>query len=103
MEQVAEASSNVRLATQQQRSASEQVVEAMEQVSVASREVSATAQKIAIAAGGQAEMAGDLQIVASARPGSSSGSASFPSGDPADQVGAPDPRFAGIGADNSGF
>jgi methyl-accepting chemotaxis protein len=65
MEQVAEASSNVRLATQQQRSASEQVVEAMEQVSVASREVSATAQEIAVAAGGQAEMAGDLQVVAS--------------------------------------
>jgi len=66
MEQVAEASSNVRLATQQQRSASEQVVEAMEQVSVASRQVSATAQQIAVAAGGQAEMAGDLQVVASA-------------------------------------
>jgi methyl-accepting chemotaxis protein len=90
MEQVAEASSNVRLATQQQRSASEQVVEAMEQVSLASREVSATAQQIAIAAGGQAEMAGDLQIVASARsePPPLSGDA-----------GAPDPRFAGIGAD----
>ena len=65
MEQVAEASSNVRLATQQQRSASEQVVEAMEQVSLASREVSATAQEIAIAAGGQAEMAGNLQVLAS--------------------------------------
>ena len=64
MEQVAEASSNVRLATQQQRSASEQVVEAMEQVSVASRQVSLTAQQIAVAAGGQAEMAGDLQLVA---------------------------------------
>jgi hypothetical protein len=38
----------------------------MEQVSVASRQVSATAQQIAIAAGGQAEMAGELQIVASA-------------------------------------
>jgi methyl-accepting chemotaxis protein len=64
MEQVAEASSNVRLATQQQRSASEQVVEAMEQVSVASRQVSVTAQEIAAAAGGQAVMAGDLQLVA---------------------------------------
>ncbi len=64
MEQVAEASSNVRLATQQQRSASEQVVESMEQVSVASRQVSATAQEIAAAAGGQAVMAGDLQLVA---------------------------------------
>ncbi len=64
MEQVAEASSNVRLATQQQRAASEQVVEAMEQVSVASRQVSATAQEIAGAAGSQAVMAGDLQLVA---------------------------------------
>jgi methyl-accepting chemotaxis protein len=64
MEQVAEASSNVRLATQQQRSASEQVVESMEQVSVASRQVSATAQEIAAQAGGQAVMAGDLQLVA---------------------------------------
>jgi methyl-accepting chemotaxis protein len=64
MEQVAEASSNVRLATQQQRSASEQVVEAMEQVSVASRQVSATAQEIAAAAGGQAAMAGDLRLLA---------------------------------------
>jgi methyl-accepting chemotaxis protein len=68
MEQVAEASSNVRLATQQQRSATEQVVEAMEQVSVASRQVSATAQQIAIAAGTQAEMASDLQSVAAAGP-----------------------------------
>ena len=68
MEQVAEASSNVRLATQQQRSATEQVVEAMEQVSVASRQVSTTAQQIAIAAGSQAEMAGDLQSVATAGP-----------------------------------
>jgi methyl-accepting chemotaxis protein len=96
MEQVAEASSNVRLATQQQRSASEQVVEAMEQVSSASREVSATAQQIAIAAGGQAEMAGDLQIVASA----SRGTPLSPlSGDALDAAGAPDPRFAGIGVE----
>jgi methyl-accepting chemotaxis protein len=96
MEQVAEASSNVRLATQQQRSASEQVVEAMEQVSSASREVSATAQQIAIAAGGQAEMAGDLQIVASA----SRGTPQSPlSGDALDAAGAPDPRFAGIGVE----
>jgi methyl-accepting chemotaxis protein len=100
MEQVAEASSNVRLATQQQRSASEQVVEAMEQISVGSRQVSATAQQIAVAASGQAEMAGDLQIVASARsdqaappeppplPGAAPGSAD-----------APDPRYAGVAAD----
>ena len=100
MEQVAEASSNVRLATQQQRSASEQVVEAMEQVSVASRQVSATAQQIAVAAGGQAEMASDLQIVASAR--SDQAAPPSPAFLPSDANGsadATDPRFAGIAAD----
>ncbi len=96
MEQVAEASSNVRLATQQQRSASEQVVEAMEQVSVASRQVSATAQQIAVAAGGQAEMAGDLQIVASANPERPE-APEFP--DPLAEADAgADERFAGIAA-----
>ena len=102
MEQVAEASSNVRLATQQQLSASEQVVEAMEQVSVASREVSATAQQIAVAAGGQAEMAGDLQIVASER-SDQAGPPQPPTelrpGDVDGSAGATDPRFAGIAAD----
>ena len=101
MEQVAEASSNVRLATQQQLSASEQVVEAMEQVSVASREVSATAQQIAVAAGGQAEMAGDLQIVASER-SDQAGPPQPPTelrpGDVDGSAGATDPRFAGIAA-----
>jgi methyl-accepting chemotaxis protein len=102
MEQVAEASSNVRLATQQQRSASEQVVEAMEQVSIASRQVSATAQQIAVAAGGQAEMAGDLQIVASASPGQADALEPPPPplpGDAAAAFDAPDSRFAGIAAD----
>ena len=107
MEQVAEASSNVRLATQQQRSASEQVVEAMEQVSVASRQVSATAQQIAVAAGGQAEMAGDLQIVASAGPdrGTAPGPPLFPPDGPFAQdagaggFAAPDPPFSVVGAD----
>ena len=102
MEQVAEASSNVRLATQQQLSATEQVVEAMEQVSVASREVSATAQQIAVAAGGQAEMAGDLQIVASER-SDQAGPPQPPTelrpGDVDGSAGATDPRFAGIAAD----
>ena len=102
MEQVTEASSNVRLATQQQLSASEQVVEAMEQVSVASREVSATAQQIAVAAGGQAEMAGDLQIVASER-SDQAGPPQPPTelrpGDVDGSAGATDPRFAGIAAD----
>jgi methyl-accepting chemotaxis protein len=106
MEQVAEASSNVRLATQQQRAASEQVVEAMEQVSVASRQVSATAQQIAIAAGTQAEMAGDLQLVAAAGPEQIAvpGLTSFPrfDGAPAPDggdAGSPDPRLAALGAD----
>ena len=102
MEQVAEASSNVRLATQQQLSATEQVVEAMEQVSVASREVSATAQQIAVAAGGQAEMAGELQVVASSGADHvvppQPPTAPLP-GDVDGSAGAIDPRFAGIAAD----
>ncbi len=61
MEQVAEASSQVRVATRQQRIASSRVVDAMEQVSVASRQVSTTAQEIAVAAGGQATMAAELR------------------------------------------
>jgi methyl-accepting chemotaxis protein len=61
MEQVAEASSQVRVATRQQRIASSRVVDAMEQVSVASRQVSTTAQEIALAAGGQATMADELR------------------------------------------
>jgi methyl-accepting chemotaxis protein len=61
MEHVAEASSGIRLATQQQQSATEQVVEAMEQVRIASEEVSTTAQQLALASGSQATMAGDLK------------------------------------------
>ena len=106
MEQVAEASSNVRLATQQQRSATEQVVEAMEQVSVASRQVSATAQQIAVAAGSQAEMAGDLQTVAAAGPEHLAvpASPSLPGFDRAPgpdggDAGSPDPRLASFVAD----
>ena len=63
MEHVAEASSGIRLATQQQQSATEQVVEAMEQVRVASQQVSTTAQELALASGSQATMAGDLKQV----------------------------------------
>ena len=61
MEHVAEASSGIRLATQQQRSATEQVLEAMERVRVASQQVSTTAQELALASGSQATMAGDLK------------------------------------------
>jgi methyl-accepting chemotaxis protein len=63
MEHVAEASSGIRLATQQQQSATEQVVEAMEQVRIASEQVSTTAQELALASGSQATMAGDLKQV----------------------------------------
>jgi hypothetical protein len=65
MEHVAEASSGIRLATQQQQSATEQVVEAMEQVRIASEQVSATAQELAVASGSQAIMAGDLKRASS--------------------------------------
>ncbi len=61
MEKVAEASSSVRLATQQQRAATEQVLEAIEQVSVSSRQVSMTAQQLAAAAGDQATIASYLR------------------------------------------
>jgi methyl-accepting chemotaxis protein len=72
MEHVAEASSGIRLATQQQQSATEQVVEAMEQVRIASQQVSTTAQELALASGTQATMAGDLEEASGmvpARPG----------------------------------
>ena len=61
MESVAEASSGIRLATQQQQAATEQVVEAMEQVRIASQQVSTTARELALASGSQATMAGDLK------------------------------------------
>jgi methyl-accepting chemotaxis protein len=68
MEHVAEASSGIRLATQQQQSATEQVVEAMEQVRIASQQVSTTAQELALASGSQATMAGDLKEVSTVAP-----------------------------------
>jgi methyl-accepting chemotaxis protein len=72
MEHVAEASSGIRLATQQQQSATEQVVEAMEQVRIASQEVSTTAQQLALASGSQATMAGDLKQASTIVPPASS-------------------------------
>ena len=68
MEQVAQATSNVRLATAQQRSATEMVVDAMGQVTLSSRTVSSTAQEIAAASESQAAMAEELQHAASVQP-----------------------------------
>jgi methyl-accepting chemotaxis protein len=62
MEHVAEASSGIRLATQQQQSATEQVVQAMEQVRAASQQVSTTAQELAVASGSQVTMASELKL-----------------------------------------
>jgi methyl-accepting chemotaxis protein len=87
MEHVAEASSGIRLATQQQQSATEQVVEAMEQVRIASQQVSTTAQELALASSTQATMAGDLEEASGmvpARPGANG--RHKPAG------GSPDPR-----------
>ena len=68
MERVAEASSGIQMATQQQQAATEQVVEAMEQVRIASQQVSTTAQELALASGSQATMAVDLKQVSAADP-----------------------------------
>jgi methyl-accepting chemotaxis protein len=68
MEHVTEASSGIRLATQQQQSATEQVVEAMEQVRIASQQVSTTAHELALPSGSQAAMAGDLKQVSTVVP-----------------------------------
>jgi methyl-accepting chemotaxis protein len=67
MEHVAEASSGIRLATQQQQAATEQVVEAMELVRIASQQVSTTAQELAVASGSQASMAGELKRASAMR------------------------------------
>ncbi len=61
LEDVTDATGQVRLTTQQQRSATAQVVETMEQLADASRQVSATAQQIAAAAGNLADLAGNLE------------------------------------------
>jgi predicted nucleic acid-binding Zn-ribbon protein len=66
LEQVSDATAQVRLTTQQQRSATAQVVETMEQLTDASRQVSSTAQQIAAAAGNLADLAGNLETSAAA-------------------------------------
>jgi len=98
MEHVAEASSGIRLATQQQQSATEQVVEAMEQVRIASQQVSTTAQELALASGSQATMAGDLKLASTVVPpapttGGRQPKASRPSG--SGQIPATDGRRPG--------
>jgi methyl-accepting chemotaxis protein len=99
MEHVAEASSGIRLATQQQQSATEQVVEAMEQVRIASQQVSTTAQELALASGSQATMAGDLKQVSTVVPaapstGGRQQKVSRPSGN--GQIPAADGRRPGV-------
>jgi methyl-accepting chemotaxis protein len=62
--QVADATAQVRLTTQQQRSATEQVVVTMEQISNSSGQVSVTAQQIAASAGELASLAAGLERTA---------------------------------------
>ena len=64
LEQVTDATAQVRLTTQQQRSATGQVVETMEQLTDASRQVSLAAQQIATAAATLADLAGELEASA---------------------------------------
>jgi methyl-accepting chemotaxis protein len=61
LEQVTQATAQVRLTTQQQRSATGQVVETMDQLTDASRQVSATAQQIASASASLAGLAEKLE------------------------------------------
>ncbi|MBW8826217.1 MAG: hypothetical protein JF603_07700 [Acidobacteria bacterium] len=61
LEEVAHATDQVRLTTQQQRSATSQVVETMEQLAQVARQVSATAQQIAESSGSLARLAHDLE------------------------------------------
>ncbi len=61
LEGVTDATSQVRLTTQQQHSATGQVVETMEHLTDASRQVSATAQQIASSAALLAKLSADLQ------------------------------------------
>ncbi len=69
LEEVADATAQVRLTTQQQRTAAEQVVETMEQTTESSREVSSTAREITAAASSLAELAVDLEESAKATRG----------------------------------
>ena len=64
LEQVTDATAQVRLTTQQQRSATAQVVETMEHLTDASGQVSATAQQIASAAATLASLAAGLEQTA---------------------------------------
>jgi methyl-accepting chemotaxis protein len=61
---VANATSQVRLTTQQQMAATVQVVEAMEQLAGASQQVTSTAEQIASAAAVLADLADDLEETA---------------------------------------
>jgi methyl-accepting chemotaxis protein len=66
LEEVTQATAQVRLTTQQQRSATGQVVETMDQLTDASRQVSATAQEIAAASASLAGLAENLERTAEA-------------------------------------
>ena len=61
LEDVTQATAQVRLTTQQQRSATGQVVETMDQLTDASRQVSATAQQIAESSASLASLAENLE------------------------------------------
>ncbi len=61
LEEVTQATEQVRLTTQQQRSATGQVVETMDQLTDASRQVSETAQQIAVASASLAGLAENLE------------------------------------------
>jgi methyl-accepting chemotaxis protein len=61
LEEVTQATAQVRLTTQQQRSATGQVVETMDQLTDASRQVSETAQQIATASASLAGLADNLE------------------------------------------
>jgi methyl-accepting chemotaxis protein len=61
LEEVTQATEQVRLTTQQQRSATGQVVETMEQLAQVSRQVSGTAQQIAEASASLADLARNLE------------------------------------------
>jgi methyl-accepting chemotaxis protein len=60
MQAMAEVSSQVQLATQQQRTSTDQVVVAIEQIAQGSRSVATTAGEIAAAAASQGALAADL-------------------------------------------
>jgi methyl-accepting chemotaxis protein len=69
VQHVAEASSNIQLATEQQKTATEQVVDAMLQVRVASDQVAATARQLEGAAHVQSTLLKELRAAADASSG----------------------------------